>query len=464
MRNNISFDAGSLILINKIDREFNFFDSLLYGLKGKTKHLKESVKVFIYNRLSKCVSLKKINEIYPSECFESLGFKETPKDRTLNRDLERIGMKFPFVIEKYQQLIKERGLVTEEQFIDWSSSYFEGKKAELGALGYSRDKRPGKKQITWGISTGINGIPSSLTIQKGNVNDVKHFNSMLKISKKVLDEGSVLVFDCGGNSKKNKKNIQGLKYHYLTLRPKKQKTYKKYIELFKQSEKEVICVDKRKYKCIKINEGCEIKYMYYSKKLYKEQIRKRKKQFKRELAKNKGLLKKVKKGKEIKRFVSEEGHIIIKGALQKTLYEMDNPFITGLEGYFILESSIDDDPYKILKLYKKRDIAEKLIRDMKEGSELRPMRHWSRLAIIGYLVIVFLTNCLISLTHYLSKNSVIKNLKLLKKYLNNLTVTFIYPKSGLRYEVLSNIMPETVSILGCSIRTFREKPPDWVER
>ncbi|MFH1425778.1 MAG: hypothetical protein ABIG28_03585, partial [archaeon] len=46
----------------------------------------------------------------PTECFESLGFKETPKDRTLNRDLERIGMKFQFIIEKYQQLIKKKGI------------------------------------------------------------------------------------------------------------------------------------------------------------------------------------------------------------------------------------------------------------------------------------------------------------------------------------------------------------------
>jgi len=462
MRNNTSFDAGSLILINKIDKEFNFFGSVLQGIVGRTKHLKESVKAFIYNRLSKCVSLKKINVIYPEECFESLGFKETPKDRTLNRDLERIGLKYPFIIDRYGQLIKKEGHISNEQFIDWSSSYFEGKKAELGALGYSRDKKPGKKQITWGISTGINGVPSSLTIQKGNVNDVKHFNSMLKISKKVLDEQSVLVFDCGANSKDNKKKIRLAKYNFLTLRSKKQNTYKRYLEKFKISDNEIICVNGVRYKCIKIKEEDEIKYVYYSKKLYKDQIRKKWKKFRRETEKNRTILKKVKQGKEIKQLISEEGNIILKGSLQKTLFDMGNPFITGLEGYFILESSINDEPYKILKLYKRKDIAEKLIRDMKEGSELRPMRHWSRLAIIGYLVIVFLTNCIISLTHLLSKNSVVKNLKLLKKFLSNLTITFIYPENGLRYAVLSNISLETVSILGDSINQFRQKPPDWV--
>ena len=126
MRTNISFNVGSLILINKVDSEYKFFDSIFSGLEGKTKHLKQSVKTFIYNRLGKCVSVCRINEVYPVECFESLGFKETPKERTLYRDLERIGAKFRFIVEKYQQLIKKNNFVSKEQFMDFSSSYFEG--------------------------------------------------------------------------------------------------------------------------------------------------------------------------------------------------------------------------------------------------------------------------------------------------------------------------------------------------
>lgn len=461
MRTNISFDVGSLILIDKADSKYKFFDSILKGLEGKTKHLKESVKTFIYNRLGKCVSVCRINEVYPIECFESLGFKENPKQRTLYRDLERIGIKWRFIILSYQQLLKRNNIISKEQFIDFSSAYFEGNNSELGALGYSRDHRPDKKQVAFGVSTGINGIPTGFTIQKGNVQDKKHFNSSLKIAEKVLDEGSALIFDCGGNSKENKEKIIKRKFNYLTLRPKKRITYKKYIEIFKQSPKEIIYIDRVKYKCVKIKEENEIKYMYYSKKLYKEQIQKRKKKFQRELKRNKKVLKKVKKEKEISRLISEEGHIIIRGAIQKTLYEIDNPFITGLEGYFILESSIDDELYKILKLYKSKDIVEKLIRNMKEGTELRPMRHWTREAIIGYLIIVFLTNCLINLTQISNENAVVKNVKLLKKFLNNLTVTFIYPENSLGYSVLSNISEEVRAILGDSIKNFREKPPDW---
>lgn len=54
---------------------------------------------------------------------------------------------------------------------------------------------------------------------------------------------------------------------------------------------------------------------------------------------------------------------------------------TGVEGFFILESYMDDEPVKILKLYKERDKAEKFIRALKEGKELRPVRHWSKWVI-----------------------------------------------------------------------------------
>lgn len=448
--------------MNKADSKYNFFGSIFQELTGKTKHLTESVKAFINNRLDKCVSVNQITEVYPEELFESLGFKEAPKQRTLYRDLERIGIRYSLIIERYQKLLKKNNLVSDIQFPDFSSSYFEGDKAELGGLGYSRDGKPGKKQLTFGIQIGKNKIPTALTIQKGNVCDKKHFKFMLKLSERVLDKDSLLVFDCGANTKENKRKIRELKLHYLTLRPKHKDMYRKLIREYRKLPKEVFYINNRKYKCMKINEENEIKYVFHCKRLYKDSKRKKNKKFKKELAKNKKLTEKVKRGKEISRFITEEGHIIMKGSIQKTLHKIDNPFITGLEGFFILESSIDGEPYEILKLYKDRDKAEKLIRDMKEGTELRPINHLSKEAIIGYLLIVFLTNCLIKLTHFLSKNSVVKNLKLLRKKLNCLTVTVIYDKSVFKFSVLSNILPEIRELLGDSLKKFREKPPDWV--
>jgi len=248
-----------------------------------------------------------------------------------------------------------------------------------------------------------------------------------------------------------------LGYNYLTLKQKQRGPYKKHIKKYLESPKEILNINNVRYKAVKIKEENEFKYIFYSKKAYKEQIRKRKKKFRKELEKNDKLLKKVKKGKDISKYICKEGEIILKGEVQTVFGNVVNPYITGLEGYFILESSLDLCSYEILRLYKERDRAEKLIRNMKEGTELRPMRHWSKWAIIGYFTIVFLANCLISLTLYLSKDSVVKNAKLLKKYLSLLTVTIVYDKSVFKFRVLSNVSPEIRSILGDYVDKYEDK-------
>jgi len=457
MKNNVTFSIGNVAVIDKVNEKFGIFDHLFSDLNCKAKNIKQSAKLFVYNRLGDCVSINQLSSVYPQELFSQLGFKENTSDRTLYRDLERIGKRFPFLQDRYQQIIKKNNLASEEQFLDFSSSYFEGNKSELGELGYSRDNQPGKKQLNFGISTGINNVPTALTIQKGNMQDKKHFKFMLKTVKHLLKEGSLLIFDCGGNTEKNKDKIKKLKFNYLTLKPKKKKTYRKYIEIFKKSKKESITINEIEYKCVKLVENDEVQYIFYSKELYNEQIKKRNKKFVKELEKNDVKLRKVKKGKTLETCISREGYIISKGVIQKSLDKIKNPFITGLEGYFILESSVDDEPEKILRLYKDKDKAEKLIKNMKDGTELRPMRHWTTNALIGYLFIVFLTNCIINLTQFLAKIPVVKDLKLLKKYLNNLTLTVVYPKNRFRFSVLANISDEVITLLGDFIYKYEDK-------
>ena len=118
---------------------------------------------------------------------------------------------------------------------------------------------------------------------------------------------------------------------------------------------------------------------------------------------------------------------------------------------------MDAEPEKILWIYKKRDAAEKLIRNMKEGTELMPIRHWSKYALIGYLIIIFLTNFLVNLTLFLAGKPIVRNVKLLKKYLNNVTLTVVYPKDAFIFAVLANISEEIKSILGDFIMNYQDK-------
>ena len=454
-------NIGSVGLIDKINSCFGFFDQVFDKTGGRARFFKESAKLFVANRLEKCVGINRLNELYSQEFFELLGFKGKFGERSLYRNLERIGQKYPVLLERYQILIKKHNLVSQEQFVDFSSSYFEGTKSSLGKLGYSRDSQPGKQQLTFGISTGINEIPSALTIQKGNLQDKRHMKKIFPFLSKILNPNSLLIFDCGANTKNNKKKIRKMGFHYLTLKPKKRTSYKYFMKKFFDSKTQKILMNCKEYECVKVIEEGQVNYVFFSKKLQVDQLKKKQKKFERELQKNNSKLSKVIKGKILGKLASSHGWIDLVGFLQKTHEKIKNPFITGLEGFFILESSIDCEPEKVLKLYKEKDKAEKLIRDMKEGTELRPIRHWSKFAVIGYLFIVFLTNCLISLTHFLTKNPLVKNLKVLKKYLNNLTLTVIYPKKWFRFSVLSNISPETESIFGGFLKKYEENPPDF---
>jgi transposase len=54
---------------------------------------------------------------------------------------------------------------------DLSSSYLEGRHCELGAIGYSRDGKPGKPQISYGLCCAPEGQPVSIEVHKGNTGD-----------------------------------------------------------------------------------------------------------------------------------------------------------------------------------------------------------------------------------------------------------------------------------------------------
>jgi DDE family transposase len=54
---------------------------------------------------------------------------------------------------------------------DLSSSYLEGRCCELGAVGYSRDGKPGKQQIVYGLCCSPEGRPVSIRVHAGNTAD-----------------------------------------------------------------------------------------------------------------------------------------------------------------------------------------------------------------------------------------------------------------------------------------------------
>ncbi len=449
MKTNVTLPLGSIALIDKIQSDYGLVSGVFGNAGGRSRNFVGIVKLLISNRMDDAVSVHQILPMSSTERLELLGIRGGVSERSIYRVLQKIGREFPLLLKRYQNIIKKYGLVDSTQISDFSSSYFEGDNAEFADHGYSRDHRPDKKQVTWGISTGINGIPTALTIQKGNVQDKTHMREMLKICTKILDKGSLLMFDCGANTPKVKDTIVKNGLNYLTLKPKKVGTYKNLIKDFDKECRKFEC-NGTEYLYTKkpSKRPGEFYYIYFSKKLCEDQLQKKESKFKKRMAKGDELIKKAKRHKAVQMFPSKEGWIGLYPEIQHSLVDIRNPYITNIEGFFILESSLDIEPQKILELYKQRDVAEKFIRAMKEGGELRPIRHWNKYAIIGALFICFLATAMINLTLNSCRNPDVKNFKLLKKYLGNLTLSVIYPQNAFRIRVVSNLSPPIMAVLG----------------
>jgi len=462
MKQNITFSIGNVALIDKIATETDFFSFVFRNIGGKARDFIPFIKLLIWNKLDESYSIDKLPVFVPHEMLPLLGFQDSFSSRTANRTLERLGERNPLILNKYQEWVQKQQLVDKNQLIDFSSAYFEGKKCPLGKRGYSRDDKRDKLQITFGISTGINGIPTMLTVSEGNEQDKTHMKKILKLAKKVCDIGSLFIFDCGGNSKNIREWITKNNFNFLSLMAKHTKQYRRYIAIFERSEKTPITISDLQYQCVKINEGEIFRYIFFSEKLKQDQLGKKQRKFEKALEKGEKLEKKVRKGRDLDQIICPDGWIVTKGTIQKTIEKIENPFISGIEGYFILESSVDSNPETILKLYKDRGLAENFIRDLKEGAEMRPIRHWSKNAVLGYILIIFLAKFLVNLTLLLTKNPLVKNLKLHKKYLMNLTLSIFYPKNYFKLSLISNFSVEMKALFGNYLRKFGELEPEIV--
>ena len=81
---------------------------------------------------------------------------------------------------------------------DLTSSYFEGERCPLAALGHNRDGKKGKLQVNYGLLTNGRGCPVSVSVYAGNTADAKTLLPQLrKLTEEFAIQRLVLVGDRG---------------------------------------------------------------------------------------------------------------------------------------------------------------------------------------------------------------------------------------------------------------------------
>lgn len=114
--------------------------------------------------------------------------------------------------------LKEDGYV----LYDLSSSYLEGRCCELGALGYSRDGKRGKLQISYGLCCSPEGRPVSVAVHPGNTADPASLApAVTRIKDRFGIDRVVFVGDRGMITEARVKGAQGAgcRVHHLPPSP-----------------------------------------------------------------------------------------------------------------------------------------------------------------------------------------------------------------------------------------------------
>lgn len=106
---------------------------------------------------------------------------------------------------------------------DVTSSYLEGTCNELGAFGYNRDGKKGKKQIVIGLLCDEVGRPLSIEVFAGNTHDTLTFATQIRKVAERFGGGEVtFVGDRGMIKSRQIKDLLGHGFHYITAITKPQ--------------------------------------------------------------------------------------------------------------------------------------------------------------------------------------------------------------------------------------------------
>ena len=321
---NICFPIGTILAVNQL---YDLLD--LPTVFGKHKKsgisINDLLKALVSYKLTDNFSISKAHQwINRNEVLDIFNLPEF-SERTLYRVLETLGNNRSTIISDIQDRLFARYDFEHTNInMDWTSIVLYGNKSPLGKHGYSRDHRPDKKQITLGISelaAPIN-VPIGITVQKGNVPDQAHFKDTYFQINKRLRAGSLVVFDKGANSVDNIGLIKTDKMQYLTAR-KLNTSDDKIIAKFRNYPIEIVDSKDGIYG-LKIVKPSSVNYMYFSKKLQKEQLESRARKIMRQIEEAKLIQNSIDKNKKLpKKFRINNVLVDVVYSLQTKLVNLD---------------------------------------------------------------------------------------------------------------------------------------------
>ena len=449
---NKTFPIGTIQTVKHIFEELHL-PPLLDDLKHCGHQLSGLVTGLVSYKMTEDLSVSKCHQWMTTNplLLEHLQLSDFGDD-ALYRCLGIIGENRHTILRHILQILKEyHDVGLDMVFMGWTSSHFEAKTSDLIKYGYSRDHRPHRPQIIIGLAQDYHSqLPVGLSIQPGNINDQNHFKITDQEIKPGLRKGSVLVFDAGATGIPNLDLLVTDKMKYLSRMKLNQSDITYHLDTFNKTEWTPIMtgsLDEEVYGKQLVFPS-RTKYLYFSQNLYDDTLLNRRKHLEQEYDEALGLWRTIQEKKQPRQKYRNSNHFLqthlsytfpLTGLSREDAIERALQLsITGKEGFFALVSNKDFSLHEALQYYREKDGVEKLFNSIKNELHIRPTRCWTREAINGSILIVFLAQLIISMLRYKHASLRHVSTKFIMQSLNNFALTIIIGKNGLKNRVFSN--------------------------
>jgi len=307
-----------------------------------------------------------------------------------------IDIKKALEVDIYFKLVNLLNINLNLIFYDLTSTYFEGDGPDCAKYGYSRDRRPDRKQILLGLCVTSDGIPIASEVFSGNTADKSTLeNTISSLKSRFSIDKVIFVCDRGMISAKNIKILEE-NYDYI-IAIRKRRTAKledlidpdlsSYTRLDENLSVREVIIDNVRYII------CHNSKKAIDDKLYRESlISKVKKDF--DVIKLKNIEKIKKKVAEIlyERKAKKYFKLDFSGGFKYFLNEEEIKKEETLDGKFILTTNKVNLPTtEVISSYKTLSKVENAFREIKDFIKIRPIYHYQNRRVKAHTFICVLS-------------------------------------------------------------------------
>ena len=454
---NYSMTLGNKVIVDAVFRDTGL-DALLDSLKrNQGTSVSNEIKALVANSIEMTgISVNRLDRLMERKEFRSEYGLGSGAARSIYRTVERIGNHSGEIVRFLGKRLKQSyGVGMDTVFVDWTSMYFEAPQNSFIRVGYSRDHRPDRPQVTVGLSMDKeSGMPIGLTINPGNMMDVTHFNESINQILPLLRKDSMIVFDNGGYSMDNARMLDKAGMGFVT-----RKQLNASDDAFVKSHgNDWTRIDDDVSYLFREGNLRRRRFLFMNRKLKEDVIKRYRRKAEHDYDEMEEMKMALNKGKKPRKkhrnsncFVDTRLSYlfpIVGRTREEAIDEAVRRMTTGREGLFVLLTNRPLTAEETLQYYHDRNAVETAFRDLKHGIDWRPARCTKEESIKGRILISFLALFCMSMIRFLYPQFSSKSAESISEELNSFTLTVFIKRNGEKRRIWSNFGPILRAISG----------------